>query len=210
MGSKTIYLIRHGETDYNKRGIVQGSGIDSNLNEKGRAQAKAFFDYYNHIPFQKVYTSALVRTHQSIELFLEKGLPHHILPELNEISWGHKEGKVPNSKDDKDYHQLIRSWGEGKTDLKIPGGESPLEVAERQKEGLNHILNQKDENPILVAMHGRAMRILLTQLLNQPLSAMDQFEHTNLCLYLLEYSYADSQYHLHKANDCVHLETLTV
>jgi probable phosphoglycerate mutase len=210
MGSKTIYLIRHGETDYNKLGIVQGSGIDSNLNDTGRAQAKAFFEHYKDIPFQKIYTSALIRTHQSIELFLKKGLPHQILPELNEISWGYKEGKVPNSSDDKDYNELIQSWGKGKTDLKIRGGESPLEVAKRQERGLNHILQQKEENPILIAMHGRAMRILLTQLLNQPLSSMDQHEHTNLCLYVLEYSYITSQYQLLKANDRIHLETLTV
>jgi len=43
--AKTIYFIRHGETEYNKLGIVQGSGVDSELNENGRAQAQAF---YNH------------------------------------------------------------------------------------------------------------------------------------------------------------------
>lgn len=210
MGSKTIYLIRHGETDYNKRGVVQGSGIDSSLNETGIAQARAFFDFYKHIPFQKVYTSALVRTHQTVDLFLKQGLPQHILPELNEISWGYKEGKIPNSQDDKDYNDLIQSWGLGNTHLKIPGGESPLEVAERQKKGLKAILENTEENPVLVAMHGRAMRILLTQLLNQPLSAMDQYEHANLCLYLLEYSYSDAQFTLLKANDLLHLETLIV
>ena len=40
---KTIYLIRHGETDFNRQGIVQGSGVDSDLNELGLAQAEAFF-----------------------------------------------------------------------------------------------------------------------------------------------------------------------
>lgn len=210
MGSKTIYLIRHGETDYNKRGVVQGSGIDSSLNETGNAQAQAFFNFYKHIPFQKIYTSALVRTHQSVDLFLRQGLPQHILPELNEISWGYKEGKVPNARDDEDYSKLIQSWGNGQTNLKITGGESPLDVAERQKKGLQVILENREENPILVAMHGRAMRILLTQLLKQPLSAMDQYEHANLCLYLLEYSYEDSQFTLIKKNDVLHLETLIV
>ena len=44
---KDIYLIRHGETDYNRLGVVQGSGIDADLNELGQRQAKAFFDHYH-------------------------------------------------------------------------------------------------------------------------------------------------------------------
>jgi bisphosphoglycerate-dependent phosphoglycerate mutase len=39
---KDIYLIRHGETDYNRLGVVQGSGIDADLNDLGRRQAQAF------------------------------------------------------------------------------------------------------------------------------------------------------------------------
>lgn len=40
---KDIYLIRHGETEYNRKGVVQGSGIDADLNELGQKQAAAFF-----------------------------------------------------------------------------------------------------------------------------------------------------------------------
>ena len=43
---KDIYLIRHGETDYNRMGVVQGSGIDADLNELGNRQAQAFFEHY--------------------------------------------------------------------------------------------------------------------------------------------------------------------
>ena len=41
---KDIYLIRHGETDYNRMGVVQGSGIDADLNELGNRQAQAFLN----------------------------------------------------------------------------------------------------------------------------------------------------------------------
>ena len=53
MLTKTIYLIRHGETEFNRMGIVQGSGIDSDLNETGILQARAFFETYRHITFNK-------------------------------------------------------------------------------------------------------------------------------------------------------------
>jgi broad specificity phosphatase PhoE len=84
---KTIYLIRHGETDYNRRGVVQGSGVDSDLNEMGRAQAMAFFQAYQHVPFQKIYISGLKRTYQTVESFIELGMPYEKLTGLNEISW---------------------------------------------------------------------------------------------------------------------------
>ena len=73
-------MIRHGETEYNRQGIVQGSGIDADLNETGRNQAEAFYQKYKDIPFDKVYTSALVRTHQTVEKFIEAGIPHEIIP----------------------------------------------------------------------------------------------------------------------------------
>ena len=50
-----MYIIRHGETNYNKLGIVQGSGVDTDINEKGEAQADAFYQAYKHIPFQQIF-----------------------------------------------------------------------------------------------------------------------------------------------------------
>ena len=39
--AKTFYIIRHGETDLNRQGIIQGRGMNTDLNEKGAAQAAA-------------------------------------------------------------------------------------------------------------------------------------------------------------------------
>ncbi|HMR56571.1 MAG TPA: histidine phosphatase family protein, partial [Cyclobacteriaceae bacterium] len=66
MTTKKIYLIRHGQTDFNLKGIVQGSGVDSSLNDRGRAQAEAFYETYKNIAFDKIYTSALRRTRESV------------------------------------------------------------------------------------------------------------------------------------------------
>jgi probable phosphoglycerate mutase len=208
MSKKEIYLIRHGETEYNKRGIVQGSGIDADLNETGRKQAEAFFNYYKEIPFQKIYTSALIRTHQTVEKFIKMGLPHEIIPELNEISWGDKEGLIPNSEDNDYYAGLIQKWREGEITLQATGGESPAEVAKRQKVALKKILENPQEKLILIAMHGRAMRILLSQISNLPLTEMDNFPHQNTCLYKLEYCYTKNKFEILSQNDVSHLETL--
>jgi probable phosphoglycerate mutase len=206
MSKKEIYLIRHGETEYNKKGIVQGSGIDADLNETGRNQAEAFHRKYGDVAFQKVYTSALVRTHQTVEKFIAKGIPHEILPELNEISWGEKEGKEPNTEDNVYYANLTKSWAEGDVNQRPTGGESPVEVADRLSLGLKKIIENSDEKLILIAMHGRAMRVLLAEISNLHLKEMDTFPHQNTCLYKLEYCYTKDEFEILSRNDVSHLE----
>ena len=207
MQSKTIYLIRHGETEFNRIGVVQGSGIDSDLNETGLAQAKAFFESFQHINFDKIYTSKLRRTVQSVQPFIDLGISYVQLEGLNEISWGEKEGKVPNYLEDQTYLETIANWSKGKTDIPAaPKGESPEEVVARQKVAFEIIMSNIEEETILVAMHGRAIRILLTHLLDLPLSAMDTFGHRNLCLYQLNYHYSTRKFEIKIANDISHLE----
>lgn len=211
MLTKTIYLIRHGETEFNRRGVVQGSGIDSDLNELGFLQAKAFFDAYQHIEFDKIYTSKLRRTVQSVQEFINLSIPYEQYEGLNEISWGEKEGKVPNYLEDENYLEIIANWSKGKTAIPAAtGGETPEQVVARQKVAFEEIIARSDEKMILVAMHGRAIRILLTHLLDLPLSEMDAFSHSNLCLYRLSYDYNTQKFSLDLANDTAHLAELLV
>ena len=106
---KKIFITRHGQTEYNKRGIVQGSGVDSDLNETGRAQARAFYEAFKVYPFDKLYVSALKRTQQSMKGFIDSGLPFEVLPELNEISWGVREG-VPVDEEGSRYYQNMINY----------------------------------------------------------------------------------------------------
>ncbi|MBC8110460.1 MAG: histidine phosphatase family protein [Verrucomicrobia bacterium] len=203
MESKTIYLIRHGQTDFNKQGIVQGGGVDSDLNPTGINQAQAFFEAYQHILFDKVYTSSLKRTHQSVKSFLDKGIAWEILPGLNEISWGHREGMKITPEEDVYYHWVLDQWRIGNDTLRIDGGESPADVQARQIPALQHITAQESEKNILVCMHGRAMRVLLCTMLNYPLYKMDEFEHQNLCLYKIHFT--GNLYRIELFNDTNHL-----
>lgn len=203
MNSKKIYIIRHGQTDFNLQSIVQGSGVDSSLNDRGQAQARAFFEHYKDIPFDKVYTSTLMRTRQSVQGFLAMGIPSESLAGLNEISWGTKEGFKITPEEDQYYHYMLRQWQLGNTTLKIEGGESPDDVVKRMKPALDHIMAQTNEGTVLICMHGRAIRILLCMLLNYPLKSMDLFEHENLCLYMLEYT--DGLFTIKLNNDTAHL-----
>lgn len=205
---KKIYIIRHGQTDFNLKGIVQGSGVNSSLNATGKAQAQAFFEKYKDIPFDKVYTSVLKRTHETVDGFLRMGIAHEAHPGLNEISWGSNEGQKITPDEDAYYHWMLKQWQEGNTSLRIEGGESPEEVAERQQPIIQKLLRNTAEQNVLVCMHGRAMRILICQLLQYPLKSMDMFEHANLCLYQLDFT--GSLFSIAKYNDTSHLKNLVV
>jgi probable phosphoglycerate mutase len=203
MPAKQIFIIRHGETEYNKLNIVQGSGVDTDLNETGTKQAQQFFDMYQRFPFDLVYTSALKRSQQSVAGFLQKGIQHVVMPELNEISWGDFEGKPQTLEQRALYWQMIHKWNAGELDAKIPNGESPLEMQQRQKKVFHSIVENEAKN-ILICMHGRAMKSFLCLLLNIPLTQMDDFPHTNLCLYQLTYS--APHFTLVAANNIEHLK----
>jgi broad specificity phosphatase PhoE len=206
LSSQKIYLVRHGQTDYNLQGIVQGSGINTSLNETGRLQASMFYQHYKDVPFQRIYTSNLKRSQESVSAFIQKGVPYETMAALNEISWGNKEGQRITPEEDMYYHQMLKDWQSGKTNLQIEGGESPDQVAKRQKQFLEILDSRPEEKTILVCMHGRAIRILLCQMLNYPLRSMDMFEHENLGLYILNYS--DSRFSIELYNNTDHLKVL--
>ncbi len=201
---KKLYIIRHGETEYNKLGMVQGSGIDAPLNETGELQAKAFYQAYHHIPFQKIYTSNLGRTQQTVQKFINQGIPYEALADMREISWGSQEGVAFTPESSTEYQRICESWTQGDLTAKIQNGENPLEVAERQKRAMDYILSQPNENPVLICIHGRAIRIMMCWMLNYPLSHMDHFEHTNTGLYLVNWT--GSQFSIELFNETSHLE----
>ncbi|QDH79554.1 histidine phosphatase family protein [Echinicola soli] len=204
MSTKKIYLVRHGQTDYNLQGVVQGSGIDAPINETGKKQAEAFYEAHKHIKFDKIYYTGLQRTRQSIEKFLNNGVPNESLPDLNEISWGKYEG-VPMSKDEHSYYQgMLEKWSDGELDFSIEGGESPNMVFARLKRGLDHILSQEGET-ILICMHGRAMRVMLSLMLDYDLRFMDVFDHHNLGYYELTVK-SNGRFVLDRYNNVKHLK----
>ncbi|HEY1056183.1 MAG TPA: histidine phosphatase family protein, partial [Emticicia sp.] len=107
------------------------------------------------------------------------------------------------------YLDVLQRWKKGETNIPAAkGGETPEDVAARQKIAFEIILSRPEEELILVAMHGRAIRILLTHLLNLPLGSMDDFEHSNLCLYKLTYSYETKAFTVEVSNDIAHLMVL--
>lgn len=183
---KELYIIRHGETDLNKQGIVQGRGINSDLNETGRAQAAAFYEAYKNIPFDKVYTSTLKRTHQTVKGFIDAGVAWEQLSGLDELAWGIWEGKPNDENAICAFKGLMEKWESGDYDAHFEGGESPNDVVHREKEAIEVIKKSKNEKTVLICMHGRAMRLFLCLLTNRPIAEMTEFPHQNTTLYKVE------------------------
>src|ERR1700744_5234281 len=145
MIQKTLYIVRHGQTDLNKQGIVQGRGMNTDLNEEGRQQARQFFEAYKNVPFDKIYISELRRTQQSIQQFIDLGIPYEKLAGLDELAWGILEGRESTPDTKTAFMKLVRDWVSGNLDAHIEGGESPNQVMARQKEAINEILSHPDE-----------------------------------------------------------------
>ena len=195
-----LYIIRHAETEYNKKGIIQGSEVDSDINDVGESQANSFYEYYKDINFDKIYVSDLKRTFQTIRRFTENGSSYEKLKEFNEISWGVNQGK---SDDLEDYAKLIDTWLAGNLDNKFEEGESPNEMSERLVKGFDKVLDD-DHDTVLLCIHGRALRILLSKIIDNDLTKMDKYVHSNTGLYILEYK--NGKYEILGSNLRNHLE----
>lgn len=203
---KELYIIRHGETELNRLGIVQGRGVDSDLNDTGRAQASAFYEHYKEIKFDKIYTSKLKRTHQTVNKFIASGLPWEQLEGLDELAWGVWEGK-PNTEEARAvFKEMIEKWTGGNYEAKFDGGESPNEVLLRLQQAMALIESRPSEKKVLICMHGRAMRLLLCHLVRKPLSEMVDFPHQNTTLYQLNFE--NGHYRIVEFNNTNHLKTL--
>jgi len=204
MIEKTLYIVRHGQTDLNKQGIVQGRGRNTDLNEEGHRQAQLFHEAYKNTHFDKIYISELKRTQQSIQPFIDDGLPFEKLSGLDELAWGVLEGQPSTPENKAAFMKLMRDWLDGNLDSKFEGGESPNDVKARQLEALKVIMSHPEEKTVLICMHGRALRLLLCVLQNLPLTEMENFPHQNLVLYKVTWDGA--KYEIADFNNAQHLK----
>lgn len=202
MSKKTVYIVRHGETEYNRQHIIQGSGVDSELNERGRQQARAFFEHYQHLPFEAVLTSRLQRTHQTMHWFIEKGLPWEQFAEINEMNWGVHEGKESTAAMNEEYQAIKSEWSNGNYQVRVKGGESAAELAARIEKFVAH-LRQRPEELLLVCSHGRAMSALMSVLRREELKNMNKYTHHNTGLWKTQYD--QEVFHFEMENDTQHL-----
>ena len=165
-----FYLVRHGQTDWNRAGKIQGT-TDIPLNETGRQQAeqlagvlKERSGYPAGTRVDAVYTSPLARAFQTAEILAGKEkLPLRRLTELRERDFGCWEGKNWQQVE-AEYPDEFHLWREQPM-VGIPsGGESRKSCELRSERAIRQILEETAGDAVIVA-HGGILVFLMNYLL---------------------------------------------
>jgi broad specificity phosphatase PhoE len=153
--SEEIWLARHGETDANAEGRVQGS-IDSPLNERGREQARALAQEAASLGIRALYTSQLQRARETAGIVgQELGLEPQVDPRFAESWRGEWEGRLIAEIKDEDPQAWEGSMALD-TSFRFPGGESLEEHGARVEAALGDVA--RGPLPALVICHGGTIR----------------------------------------------------
>lgn len=206
---KNIWLIRHGQTDYNAANKIQGSGIDAPLNSLGMAQAalvatalKAKLGNTSVL----LHSSTLKRAVQTAE-FIAKELETELFvaEEIEEMNFGILEG-VEIDGIQTELSRLHELWEAGEVDKGAEAGESPTSAFERASTFIINTIEETQKTDCVFVVHGRLLRILLAGWLDQDLAKMSKYEHHNANINLLEY--ADKTFSVISLNETKHLASL--
>ncbi|MEM7299307.1 MAG: histidine phosphatase family protein, partial [Bacteroidota bacterium] len=148
MKTKTIYVLRHGETDLNKKGMVQGRGVNASLNDTGRLQSKKAFEALKDKPIKTIFTSSLNRSIETVAPWRNGEVSIYSHDGFDEISWGNQEGKEASYEAKNLYADTVKGWQEGNLDLNVGGGESPIQVMKRQQEAMEYVFEKGEEHTL--------------------------------------------------------------
>lgn len=165
--SRTLYLTRHGETDWNKEGRWQGH-TDISLNETGRTQARHLAERLAALNIEHVSASDLARAKETAEIVAAQlGLAVvHVDARLRERSFGVFEGLTRQEVS----ARYPNEWSDYQEDKRVtpPGAEPHEMVISRVREALLHVLaTAPPDAPALIVTHGGSLRVLLSELSGQ-------------------------------------------
>lgn len=167
MGARrTVVLVRHGETLWNREGRYQGQ-TDVPLSDVGRAQARALRERlaaHAHLfcpRTTEVIASDLARAWETAEIaFGVAGRVVHRDPELRECRYGIFEGRTREEIEAR-WPDLFAEWCKGTAHVRTPGGETREEVRARTRAAtLRHLARAREHAYLVAVVHGGVMRQL--------------------------------------------------
>jgi len=174
----TIYIVRHGEVDWNKKKLVLGQ-VDKHLNAEGKKQAIILKCRFKNIHFDAIYSSDLNRAIETAKIIAEgKGITIKTIKALREQSFGRYEGWKK-----KDLLALFYKWKqmtneERHTYTLSKDMESNINVLDRFIYFLNKNVKLYKEKTILVVTHGALMRYLSIYLGYSSYDYLSYFDNT--------------------------------
>lgn len=198
-----IILIRHGETEWNARGIYQGQ-LNSPLTAEGRQQAVALAERLRDTPIDALYSSDLGRTQETAApLVAASGLELRIDPRLRERHYGIFQG-LDKKGVAKLHPDAYAGHHSGDPDFQIPDGESTRQFHERITQCLEDLAAHHKNEQIAVVTHGGTIGLAVKYVLGIDLDAERRFLMANTSYNLLVRD--DSGWMLHTLGDISHLE----
>ncbi|QTX33466.1 histidine phosphatase family protein [Aminithiophilus ramosus] len=179
-----LFIVRHGETDWNVTGRFQGRN-DIALNDRGLEQARRLAGALEKVPFDRLWSSPLSRALETARaVALLQGKSVEIDEGLTEISHGEWEG-LDGAEVERRWPGDLARWHGTPHLLAMPGGESLLDVQRRSVEALDRVVAAGGEN-VLVAAHDAVIKVLLCACLEMPLRCFWRFQVGNGSVTLLE------------------------
>ena len=182
-----LYLLRHGETDWNVQRRIQGvSGTP--LNERGRLQARALAELVRGKLITAVYSSHLTRARQTAEVIAASlGLEVRLEPRLAELNQGELEGLTTEEIDAR-FNGFMDDWRSNPARLRMPGGETLAELQERAWAALEDMLLAHPHDTVAAVSHNLAITAILCRALGIDLNAFRRIRQFNAAHNLVEHS----------------------
>ena len=177
------YILRHGETHWNAINRIQGQQ-PAELNDRGRAQARAVARELSNLGIEKIYSSDLIRSLETAEI-VNKELNVELLlsDKLREIGYGKWEGQLWETVY-AENPDLGNSWECLGADFSSPGGEKALGFRKRVIDEFSRIIMSEPDRKILLVVHGQVMKMILSCFQQVKASELFTFIRLSNCQYI--------------------------
>ncbi|MFJ7747788.1 histidine phosphatase family protein [Peribacillus sp. NPDC097295] len=170
----TICLVRHGETDWNVQGKLQGQ-TDIPLNENGKIQARKCGEFLSNEEWDVIISSPLKRAKETADIIGEWVASPIILKEdFIEKNFGDAEGM---SADEREAAFIDKNY---------PNQEKEENLRERLLNGLQEILTEYPEKNVILVAHGAVIHLILRMMSNENIVSK-QTKLSNACLSTIKY-----------------------
>ncbi len=197
-----LYLVRHGETEYNRRDLFRGH-LDIPLNQTGKRQAAAAADCLRDVELAAFYSGPLQRAVDTAALIAAPhGAQTQVLRSLNDIDYGAWSGKTVSEVREA-YPECYELWAHRPAGVRFPEGESLREAHARVKEGMEWLWARHAAEAIVIVGHKVVNRLVLCTALGLPLAGIWRIEQSNGAINLIQRN--ERGYMLIKMNDTCHL-----
>ncbi|WP_010295411.1 histidine phosphatase family protein [Clostridium senegalense] len=153
-----LYITRHGETEWNKLGKMQGWN-DSPLTELGKVQAQWLRDRVENINFSKIYTSSSDRAYKTAEI-IKGDRDIEIVPslDLREIRLGVWQGLTQEEISELNKENHYNYWNKPEKYITVEGAESFEEVRDRAYRTIMKMVRENKGKEILVVTHTTVLK----------------------------------------------------